>query len=105
MRYHDFWLRYLRLHSDPKTRTLHFIGTGLAVFFFLTAALMQSWWPLLPAFLCGYGFAMTSHYVVEKNRPAALRRPLMSLISDFRMFFLWCLGRLDPELRKAGVGS
>ena len=103
MENNDFWLRYLRLHSDPKTRAMHFMGTALAIVFLLAAAAMQSWWPFLLAILFGYGFATTSHYIVEKNKPAALGRPFLSLISDFRMFFLWCFGRLDAELRKAGV--
>lgn len=98
-------MHYLRLHANPKTRALHFIGTGLSIVFVLMAALTRSWWPLLLAILSGYGFAMTSHFMVEKNQPAAFSRPAMSLLSDFRMLLLWCFGRLEPELRKAGVGN
>ena len=42
---HDFWLRYLRLHSDPRTRAMHFIGTALAIVSLLAAAAMKSLWP------------------------------------------------------------
>ena len=103
-RYRDFWPYYLQEHAKPATRRLHYAGTALT-FLFLTLALRSGgwWWLALP--LAGYGFAWGAHLVVEKNRPATFTYPLWSLVSDYRMFFLWLSGRLGPHLKSAGVAA
>jgi hypothetical protein len=101
-RYSDFWLHYLREHADPRTRMLHYAGTALT-FLFLAIAIRSGgwWWAAIP--LAGYGFAWFAHFRVERNRPATFTHPLWSLVSDYRMFFLWLTGRLGPHLARAGV--
>ena len=99
----EFWPFYLREHSKPRTRGLHYAGTSLVVVIALFALLTGRCWVLLALPVAGYGFAWTAHMRVEQNRPATFTHPLWSLISDFRMFFLWLSGRLKPELRRAGV--
>ena len=101
-RYSDFWPYYLREHAKARTRAMHYAGTALTLLF---AALALSWgamwWVAVP--LAGYGFAWVAHFAVERNRPATFTYPLWSLISDYRMFFLWLSGRLGPHLARAGV--
>ena len=99
----DFWPYYLREHSRPETRALHYIGTSLAVAAALTALLFQIWWLLLLIPVAGYFFAWVGHYGIEKNRPATFTYPLWSLAADFKMWWLWLTGRLGPELERAGV--
>ena len=101
--YSAFWPYYLREHAKPRTRSLHFLGTGLALCLLAGAAFLGQWSMLLAAVVSGYAFAWVGHFFVEKNRPATFTYPLWSLFSDFRMFFLWLAGRLAPELRRAGV--
>jgi len=104
MTYNEFWLRYLRAHAKRETRALHYCGSALALMCLVLALLTRNAWWLLGAPLVGYGFAWTAHYRVEHNRPETFGHPLWSLVSDFRMFFLFLAGGLAPELRKAGIG-
>jgi hypothetical protein len=99
----DFWLFYLREHSRPETRALHYAGTFLVLLIAAAALATGTWWLLVLLPVAGYGFAWTAHMKVERNRPATFTHPLWSFAADFRMFFLWLTGRLKPELRRAGV--
>ena len=97
----EFWPFYLREHSKPRTRALHYAGTTLVVAIAIFAALTGRWLWLLAVPLAGYGFAWIAHFTVEKNRPATFTHPLWSLAADFKMWWLWLTRRLEPELRKA----
>lgn len=85
--YAEFWPYYLREHSRPTTRWLHFVGTSLGLAIGATAA-VRGQASLVPAALvAAYGLAWVGHFVIEKNRPATFRYPLWSLMGDWRMFF------------------
>lgn len=99
----EFWPHYLREHSKPATRGLHYIGTSLAIAIALAALASGSWWLLAALPFAGYAFAWAAHAAVERNRPATFTYPLWSLAADFRMWWLWMTGRLDSELRRAGI--
>ena len=94
MTYQQFWLRYLQAHSRPGTRFLHYCGSALVILCLLLAIITRHWFWLLGMPLFGYGFAWTAHFVIEHNKPETFGHPVWSLISDFRMFFLWLTGRL-----------
>ena len=101
--YREFWPIYLREHSRPATRGLHYLGTGLGLAL-LAAAIATGDWRLLPAALvAGYAFAWIGHAAIERNRPATFSHPLWSFVSDFRMFGLWASGRLGRELARHGL--
>lgn len=99
----EFWPYYLREHSKPQTRALHYIGTSLVVAIALFAVATGRWWWLLAMPVAGYFFAWVGHFGVEKNRPATFKYPLWSLGADWKMWWLWLTGGLRVELDKAGV--
>lgn len=100
--YRQFWPYYLREHSRILTRRIHYAGTGVAVVGIIATIATGNLWFLLAAAIGGYAPAWAAHFFVEKNRPATFRYPFWSLISDFRMFFMWLADRLQPELKRAG---
>lgn len=97
----EFWPFYLREHSKPRTRALHYAGTTLVVALAIAAVLSGRWAWLLAIPVAGYGFAWIAHFAVEKNRPATFTYPLWSLAADFRMWWLWLTRRLEAELKQA----
>src|SRR5262249_14139702 len=101
----DFWPFYVREHSQPLNRKLHFIGTSCALGCLAGAAVGQ-WWLLPVAPVVGYGFAWAGHFLVEKNRPATFKYPLWSLRGDFIMWTKMLRGTMDDEVRRVlGEGS
>lgn len=85
-----FYPYYISEHSQPNTRRLHVIGTGLAILCLTQVAM----WGLIGGFkylvwaaVFGYGFAWAAHYFIEKNKPATFTYPAWSLMGDFKMFW------------------
>jgi hypothetical protein len=104
MTYAEFWPRYLRAHRDPRTKALHFVGTGTGVLLLVGCALTGDWRLLVAAPVVGYACAWTGHAVFEHNKPETFGHPFWSLYSDFRMLALFLGGRLPAELRRMEVG-
>jgi hypothetical protein len=101
--YAEFWPYYLREHSKPATRNIHFLGTALATGSVAALIVTGNWWFLAGALIGGYAPAWIGHFFIEHNRPATFTYPLWSLASDYRMALTWITGNLGSELAKAGV--
>lgn len=98
-----FFPFYLKEHSHPTNRRLHFAGTTL-VNALIIAAIVQGkpgllW--LMP--LAGYGFAWAGHFIVEKNRPATFKYPLWSLMGDYKMYGMMLTGKLWGNVPTSGA--
>jgi len=99
--FEDFWPFYVREHGNPINRSLHFVGTTLAMGSVAAGLLTKRRALLLAAPILGYGFAWVGHFVVEKNRPATFQHPLWSLRGDFRMWWKIATRTMDAEVEQA----
>ncbi|HEY0381220.1 MAG TPA: DUF962 domain-containing protein [Candidatus Elarobacter sp.] len=96
-----FWLRYLRAHADPQTRTLHAAGTILATLVGAVGIARRSPKLIVSALVCGYGPAWYTHAFIEHNKPETFSAPLRSLASDYRMCWGLLTGTLEEDLHRA----
>ena len=95
-----FWPYYVAEHRNPTCRTLHYIGTTLAILNVGALLVTLSPWFLLSGMVGAYGFAWTGHFFVEKNRPATFKYPFWSLAADFKMYGLALRGQMSDEVAK-----
>ena len=93
--YADFWPYYLREHSKPQTRAIHYAGTAVAIASLAALAITGNAWFAPGAVIGGYAFAWVGHFFIEKNRPATFRHPIYSLMGDWMMFSDICRGRIS----------
>lgn len=100
MPFDEFWPRYLRAHSDPRTRALHVAGTLAATSLVLGAIALRKPWLAAGALLAGYGPAWASHALIEHNKPETLRAPFSSLAADYLMAWHVLRGTIDAEYAK-----
>ncbi len=101
--FEEFWPFYVSQHSKKATRTLHFIGSTLALGALAAAAVTRRPALLLGAPLAGYGFAWVSHFFVEQNKPATFTYPLWSLMGDARMWWMTANGAMDAEAARGAT--
>ncbi|MGK3984331.1 DUF962 domain-containing protein [Sorangium sp. So ce136] len=97
----DFWPFYVRQHAHKTTRTLHLVGSTIAMACLAGGLLFRkrSLLPLVP--VAAYGPAWAAHFFIEKNRPATFKYPLWSLRADFIMCMKMLGGTMDAEVEQA----
>lgn len=100
-----FWPYYLGEHKNPLCRTLHFIGTTLALSLLVTALVTGQLGLIFGALVSGYAFAWVGHFFIEKNRPATFTYPLWSFAADWKMWAYTLTGRLGGELSRHKIAA
>lgn len=109
-RLREFWPKYLAMHTDPTCRTMHFVGTSVAlVVGFSTAFPAFIYWMLelssfeasmrfvlwlIGSLAIAYTGAWIGHFVYERNTPATFDHPFLSFACDLRMWWLMLRGKM-----------
>jgi len=101
MTFEEFWPRYLKAHSDPKTRAFHVAGTIAGTAIVLGAIAMRKPWLVAAGLIAGYGPAWFSHAFIEHNKPETFRAPFASLRGDYLMAWHVLRGSIDGEMTRA----
>jgi hypothetical protein len=97
----EFWPFYVREHSRPGCRLLHFIGSSAGIVCLAATVLTGNLLFIPLGFIIGYAFAWMGHFLIEHNKPATFKYPLWSLIADWKMWFLILTGRMTAEVARA----
>lgn len=98
--FEEFWPFYVREHSQPTNRLLHFIGSTSALGCLVAAFIIGNWSFVPLSLVIGYGFAWFGHFFIEQNKPATFKYPLWSLCADWKMWALMLTFRMEPEVRR-----
>lgn len=69
--FREFYPHYLRQHSDPRSRRLHFIGTLLFLAQWIAAPILDNGWLVLTGPLTGYAFAWVGRTSAPRRQPSA----------------------------------
>ncbi len=97
----EFWPYYVREHSKPANRALHFAGTTAAMALVAGAVVTRSPLLLLAAPIVGYGASWIGHFGIERRPPAAFKHPWWSFVGDMKMWTLIATRRMAREVERA----
>jgi hypothetical protein len=81
----QYYEHYLTLHQNKWCRRLHVVGQFATILFVVLCVFYKIWPLLLLTPFVVYPFAWTGHFVFEKNRPAAFKKPLWAKACDWIM--------------------
>ena len=84
MKFKEFWPQYLRAHSLPGTRSLHYFASVIGLMSVVEAFVTRQ--PLLLVGIgLGYAIAIGAHRFIEHNRPMIRVNAFWGMVSDVRM--------------------
>ena len=77
MKFSEYWPDYLREHSKPATRAMHYAQTVFGGSAILYCLFTRNWVGLLGTLVFIFLWALAAHKFVEGNKPAAAIAPLL----------------------------
>ena len=94
IQFSEFWLFYVREHSHPLNRQLHFIGSSLGLVCLCVCLYTGNLLFIPLGLLLGYGFAWVGHFFFEHNKPATFKYPGLSYRGDYLMWWQILTGKI-----------
>merc|ERR1712178_593681 len=94
----DFHPYYMLNHQDHNNRRLHFLGSSLAIIWFLYMLLIDQFRHpsrILYCLVSMYRFAFLGHLWYEQKPPSGVDYPLWSMYSGWYMWFDIARGNLE----------
>jgi hypothetical protein len=105
MTFKEFWPQYLRAHSLPGTRSLHYFASVIGLLSVADAIVARQPFLLIGIGL-GYAIAIGAHKFIERNRPMIRVNAFWGMVADVRMCWLALTGGLRREIdRSVGKGA
>ncbi|GLX81151.1 DUF962 domain-containing protein [Thalassotalea eurytherma] len=92
--FEEFYPFYLSQHGNGVCRSLHYLGSAIALFCLSLCVKHGELIYLLYGLLGGYGCAWIGHFFFEKNEPATFQYPWYSFLGDWRMLWDFLTGKL-----------
>jgi len=102
-RFADGWAVYLKAHSKPTTRAAHYVATTFGLVSGISGLVLLNGWLIGAAVVGGYGIAVSSHFIFEKNKPLVFPHTLMSIGFGLWMCGLAATGKRPAELVRHGI--
>ena len=93
-----FWPEFLTYHKDPVSRNVHIAATAIAIYLICRFLVELEIISLILAPLVHTGIVFAFHHFARGDKPLQRNSPVLATAGEFRMFFLWCAGRLKQEI-------
>ena len=90
----EFYPFYLSEHKKSLTKIFHMIGSLCVIALVGFCCYSKIWKFLYYTPVIGYGFAWTSHFFIEKNKPATFKYPIYSFAGDWVMLKDILIGKI-----------
>jgi hypothetical protein len=94
MSFNEYYAYYLNLHQNRNCRRFHLLGMAVALAAGVYSWFTPHWWLSPFALLAVYPFAWAGHFFFERNTPATWKNPIRAGLSDLRMTWDICRGRI-----------
>jgi hypothetical protein len=103
MPFSQFWPIYLDAHRQPATRACHYVATIFGMATTLLAALEGEILIMVGGIFGAVCMAISSHKMIEHNKPLIGVNPFYGAIADVKMCWLAMRGDLTAEYVRLGL--